>query len=103
MDGRHRDALPLLHRRSQIAGKGGIVRVDGRLHGEVTNLCLGPGLVIQADFLEIPDIRENGVVIGLVRGVEGGGLRGFRRGEIRRRAGYWRVDARLVEGHRIVE
>jgi len=52
----HGHALPLLRRRSQIVGKGRIVGIEGRLHGEVANLCLGPGLIVQADLLKVTDI-----------------------------------------------
>jgi hypothetical protein len=104
MCGRHGDAFPLLRSRSQIAGKGCIVGIDVRLHSEVANLCLRPGFIVQTDVFKVADIREDGVVVRLVRGVEGRGLRGFRAGEVGRRAWHWRIDARMiVEGHRIFE
>jgi hypothetical protein len=64
--GGYGDALSLLCRRSQIAGKGSIVGIDGGFYSEVSNLCLGPGLVIQSDFFEVSDIREDSVVVRLV-------------------------------------
>jgi hypothetical protein len=66
MCGGHGDTLPLLCRRSQIAGKVGIVGIDGGLHSEVSNLCLDSGLVIQSYFFKVSDIREDSVVVRLV-------------------------------------
>lgn len=104
MRGCHGDAFPLLRCRSQIAGKARIVGIAVRLHSEVANLCLRPGFIVQTNILEVADIREDGVVVGLVGGVEGRGLGGLRAGEIGRRAWHWRIDARMiVEGHRIFE
>ena len=101
---RHGNPLALLGCRSQIGGIGCIVRIDCCLHGEVANLCLRPGFIVQTDVFKVADIREDGVVVRLVRGVEGRGLRGFRAGEVGRRAWHWRIDARMiVEGHRIFE
>lgn len=99
---RHGNPLALLGCRSQIDGISCIVRIDCGLHGEVANLCLCPRFIVQTDILKIPDIREDGVIVGLVGRVEGGRFRRFRAGQVGRRAWHWRIVAGMVgEGHRI--
>jgi hypothetical protein len=71
MCGGHRDALPLLCSRSEIAGEGRIVGIGVCLYSKVANLGLRSGFIVQADVFEMADIREDGIVVRLVGGVEG--------------------------------
>jgi hypothetical protein len=45
---------------------------------------LAPGLVVQADLFEISDIGEDVIIVGLVGGVERGGLGGLGAGHVGR-------------------
>jgi hypothetical protein len=69
--------MPLSGGCAEIGRVGGIVRVQGRLDREFPDVRVRSRLVVEADVLEIGDVGEDGVVVGLVRGVEGGGLGGL--------------------------
>jgi hypothetical protein len=99
---RHRGPLPLPGRCPQISSKRGIVRVQRCLDNELSDGGLHPGLVIQTDLFEVGDIREDAIIIGLVGGVEGGGLGGLGARHIGRGTRNRRVGVRIAwYGHRI--
>ena len=81
----------------QVGSKGGVVGVKGGLDHDFADWRLA-GLVIQANLLEIGDIGEDAVVVGLV-GVERGGLGGLGAGHVGRGARDLAVRMALCGNH----